>query len=496
MPGMKNGFEKNSVILLLLSLVVFAQVKAAEIPQRGGESLDDKLKSLLLKNHYPLSNVGVMLKNLDKDSVVVSLNTAAPFNPASVAKLLTAAMAFDKLGAGYTYKTRVYIDGTFNADSGICNGNLCIKGSGDPSMVIERMWLFVQYLYRFGGIKTITGDILLDDSFFDTVSVGPCFEEDSSKSNPYTALVGALSANFNSVVVCEKPGGKVGSPVRVEVFPTLPLVDVVTRAKTCDDRKTSNNSITTERYNDRTRIIVNGSMSLNAQPYYIPRKLWQTWGNFGSTVKLFLDENKITLKGTFKHGMVPETMKSSKPFYVYESPPIGDIINGMLKFSNNYYAEMLFKTISAIQDSGNGSWEKSSRAASAWWKEKGLPGTPVIKNGSGMGDCNRISAMQLVALMQYVWNQKVFLPEYLNSFPNAGVDGTLTSRFKESRLKGYLRGKTGTLNDFGVSTLSGYVLLPKGNYAFSILFNSMNSKYPYINWEMQQKILEMIVPAN
>jgi len=85
------------------------------------------------------------------------------------------------------------------------------------------MWLFVQYLYRFGGLKSITGDIILDDSFFDTVSIGPCFEEDSSKSNPYSALVGALSANFNSVVVCEKPGSKVGSPVRVEVFPTLPL---------------------------------------------------------------------------------------------------------------------------------------------------------------------------------------------------------------------------------------------------------------------------------
>lgn len=480
--------------LLLLCAVVFTQSYAAAASLQGGESLGDRLKSLLIKNHYPLSNVGVLLKNLDRDSVVVSLNMDTPFNPASVAKLVTAAMAFDKLGTGYTYKTRVYMDGTFNADSGICNGNLYIKGSGDPSIVIERMWLFVQYLYRFGGIKGITGDIILDDSFFDTMSVGPCFEEDSSKSNPYTALVGALSANFNSVVVCEKPGSKIGSPVRVEVFPTLPSIDVVFRAKTGEDRKTSSNNIFTEKSGDRTRIVVNGSMGLDAQPYFIPRKLWQTWGNFGSTVKLFLDENKISLKGTLRHGMVPEAMKSGKPFYVYESPPLGDIINGMLKFSNNYYAEMLFKTIAAIQDSGGGSWEKSSRIASAWWKEKGLPGAPVIKNGSGMGDCNRISAMQLVGLLQYVWNQKVFLPEYLNSFPNAGIDGTLVSRFKESRLKGYLRGKTGTLNDFGVSTLSGYVLLPKGNYAFSILFNSLNSKYPYINWEMQQRILELIVP--
>jgi serine-type D-Ala-D-Ala carboxypeptidase/endopeptidase (penicillin-binding protein 4) len=491
---MNDVFRKISLMLLLLSLVVFSRASASAVSLRGGESLDDKLKSLLAKNHYPLANVGVLLKNLDRDSVVASMNQDAPFNPASVAKLLTAALAFDKLGTGYTYKTRVYIDGTFKADSGICNGNLYVKGSGDPSIVIERMWLFVQYLYRFGGIKRITGDIILDDSFFDTMSIGPCFEEDSSKSNPYTALVGALSANFNSVVVCEKPGTKVGSPVRVDVFPTLPLFDVVSRATTGDDRTTSGNNITTERNGDRTRIMVNGSMAVDAQPYFIPRKLWQTWGNFGSIVKLFLDENKISFRGTIRRGMVPEALKSARPFYVYESPPLGDIVNGMLKFSNNYYAEMLFKTISGIQDSGGGSWEKSSRIAAAWWKEKGLPGAPVIRNGSGMGNCNRMSATQLVALLQYVWNQKVFLPEYLNSFPNAGVDGTLVSRFKESRLKGYIRGKTGTLNDFGVSSLSGYVLLPRGTYAFTILFNSMNSKYPYINWEMQQKILELIVP--
>jgi len=64
MPGMKNDFGKVSVVLLLLSVVVFVSVKAATVPRYGGENLDDKLKSLLIKNHYPLSNVGVMLKIL------------------------------------------------------------------------------------------------------------------------------------------------------------------------------------------------------------------------------------------------------------------------------------------------------------------------------------------------------------------------------------------------------------------------------------------------
>jgi D-alanyl-D-alanine carboxypeptidase/D-alanyl-D-alanine-endopeptidase (penicillin-binding protein 4) len=477
-----------------VAALFFAQGAVGADHARG--TLGEKLTSLLIKNRYPVSNVGVVLKNLDKDSVIVSLNADMPFNPASVAKLATAAMAFDKLGTGYTFKTRAYMGGTFNNDSGICNGNLYIRGSGDPSIVIERMWLFVQYLYRFGGVRKITGDIVLDDSFFDSTSIGPCFEEDCSRSNPYTALVGAVSANFNSVVICAKPATEAGSPVRVEIFPPIPTIELVNKAKTVEDKKLSAISVATEKIRDHTRVIVNGSMALTAQPFYISRKLWQTSETFGAIMKMFLDENKLVCGGAIRRGILPEALRSAKPFYVYESPPIGDIINGMLKFSNNYYAEMLFKTLSAIQDSVQGSWEKSSQNALSWWKEKGLPGNPVIRNGSGMGDCNRISALQMVALLQLVWNQKTYLPEYLNSFPTAGIDGTLAKRFKDSRLKGYVRGKTGTLNDYGVSTLAGYILMPKGTYAFSIFFNSLNSKYPYVNWETQQKILELIVPVD
>ena len=102
---------------VFISVLFFAQaVFCADHTAQG--SLGEKLTSLLLKSRYPVSNVGVVLKNLDRDSVIVSLNADMPFNPASVAKLATAAMAFDKLGTGFTYKTRAYMGGAFNADSG------------------------------------------------------------------------------------------------------------------------------------------------------------------------------------------------------------------------------------------------------------------------------------------------------------------------------------------------------------------------------------------
>ena len=479
--------------MLILSAGLYAQIKTDAVPV-GGENLSIKLKALLEKNHYPLGSIGILLKRIENDSTVAAVNADEPFNPASVSKLATAAMAFDRLGTGYTFKTRVYTGGPYNPDSGVCNGDLYIKGGGDPLMVIERMWVFVERLYRFNGLRCITGDIVLDDSFFDTAAIGPCFIEDSIAGNPYAAPIGALCANFNIVELCIRPSCDLDAPVKVEVFPRLPKIDIVVKAKTVAQPKTSGIVVESEKSNDRTRIVVAGAMGKDAAPYYVMRKVRQTGEYFGGIVKLFFDEKKITIKGKIRRGLIPDSMKAAKPLYTWESPPLWEIVADMMKFSTNLSAEMLFKTFSAVRDSGGGSWEKSSEMMQAWWKEKGLPGSPVIKNGSGMGDCNRFTVSQLAALLNFSWNQKTFFPEYLNAFSIAGNDGTLRSRFKGSRLKGRVRGKTGTLNEFGVYSMAGYVLMPKADYIFVIVFNNIGSKFPYHHWEMQQKILEMLVP--
>jgi serine-type D-Ala-D-Ala carboxypeptidase/endopeptidase (penicillin-binding protein 4) len=461
----------------------------------GGDSLSIKLKALLAKNHYSLSMIGILLKTIDRDSVIISVNADSQLNPASVSKLTTAAMAFDRLGVNYTFKTPVFCDGAYNPDSGICRGNMYIKGSGDPAIVIERMWIFVQYLNRFYGLREITGDVVLDDSFFDTASIGPCFEDDSSAPNPYAAPVNALSANFNTVELCQWPGTSAEIPIRVEVFPRLPTIEIIVKPKSAaHNRRNAPPAIMSEKTDDRTRFIISGVLARDAEPYRVIRKVYQTWDHFGAIFKMFLDENKIVLRGRVRRGVAPDSVRLGKPLYVWESPPLWQIVNDMMKYSTNFYAEMVFKALSAIRDSGGGSWDKSAALAQAWWKEKALPGNPLIKNGSGMGDCNRYSANQLCALLSYMWNRKACLPEWLAAFPIANTDGTLRSRFKDSRLKGILRGKTGTLNDYGVYTMAGYVLMPQTTYSFVILFNNTASRYPYQHWEMQQKIMELIVP--
>jgi D-alanyl-D-alanine carboxypeptidase/D-alanyl-D-alanine-endopeptidase (penicillin-binding protein 4) len=105
-----------------------------------------------------------------------------------------------------------------------------------------------------------------------------------------------------------------------------------------------------------------------------------------------------------------------------------------------------------------------------------------------------MSCRQIVELLSLVNKSKSYLPEYVCALPCAGIDGTLKSRFKTSRFKGIVRGKTGTLNDFGVHSIAGYVLLPKKTYAFAIVFNGLTNRSQVHQWEMQEKILDLIVP--
>jgi D-alanyl-D-alanine carboxypeptidase/D-alanyl-D-alanine-endopeptidase (penicillin-binding protein 4) len=167
----------------------------------------------------------------------------------------------------------------------------------------------------------------------------------------------------------------------------------------------------------------------------------------------------------------------------------------MFKFSSNFAAEMLFKALSARRDSVPGSWDRSAKVTAVWWKERGLPGTPIIKNGSGMGNTNRISPAQTVALLSYVWKQKAWCPEYISALSAGGIDGTLKSRFVKPGLKGLVRGKTGTLNAYGISTLAGY-LLPQGRApcAFAI-FCIKTGRSQFDDWVVQEKIIEKVIDA-
>jgi D-alanyl-D-alanine carboxypeptidase/D-alanyl-D-alanine-endopeptidase (penicillin-binding protein 4) len=477
--------------IFVLACSFYTAVAAADSSGMCSDaSVQNAVEKLIVLKKIPPLSLGVVVQEVERGATLVAYNADSMFNPASVTKLLTAAIACERLGPDHLFSTQVFVDTLVEFGVAVTVRNCYIRGRGDPGFTAERLWLFVEHLYHCG-IRKITGDLVLDDFFFDSSVVGPGFDEDTS-SRAYQPLISALAMNFNTVAVHCRPGPRVKQPVIVDLFPEIQGVRVASLAPTVPQGRKNGLDISTSFDSGATLVTVKGAMGIDEQGIYCFRKLWQTWEAFGNALLPLFARRGIMFQGKIIHGKVPDNLAKRTPFYEFSPEPVSAGIADMFKYSSNFTAEMLFKTFSARSDTVQGSWDRSAAFAGSWWKERGLPGTPVVKNGSGMGDINRISPAQTTALLSYAWRQKSWFPDYCAALSNAGLDGTLKARFVNSRLKGMVRAKTGTLNALGVNTLAGYLFLPGSPpYAFAIFCNRTGHSQ-FEDWMMQEQILEKV----
>lgn len=165
---MKN---KNTSILkaalIFAVLFIYQNISAQKIPQANINELSAKLDSICL----PLKSAGIKVSckvmHADFSKVLYELDPDIPMIPASITKLITGAAAFSKLGSNYSIPTKVYTDDNDIKD-GIINGNLYIKGYGDPDLNSGDIQILTDEITK-KGIKQITGNIVADESYFDNV---------------------------------------------------------------------------------------------------------------------------------------------------------------------------------------------------------------------------------------------------------------------------------------------------------------------------------------
>ena len=188
----------------------------------------------------------------------------------------------------------------------------------------------------------------------------------------------------------------------------------------------------------------------------------------GYLLKNELIEKGIEVTGDVVPGTVP---LEARPVVKHLSPPLADIIKLMNKPSDNWIAELLFKTTGAEVMGEPGTWQKGRDAVNEFLEEI-LGELPVHRfvDGSGLSRYNLLSAELLTRLLVYMYQNFELMPEYVASLPIAGVDGTLGNRMQGVSAEKMLRAKTGTLS--GVSALAGYAVTADGEvFAFGILIS-------------------------
>jgi D-alanyl-D-alanine carboxypeptidase/D-alanyl-D-alanine-endopeptidase (penicillin-binding protein 4) len=386
----------------------------------------------------------------------------APVNPGSVMKLVTTYAALDQLGPAFTWSTPVYTDGPVRG--GALQGNLYIKGQGDPKLVVERLWLLMRRVQGLG-INTISGDIVLDRSAFETVPQDPG-SFDGEPLRPYNASPDALLVNFKAVVMTFVPDRNAGTAAvsfeppmaGVQMQATVPLAAV-----DCGDYRAA----LKPDFSDPSRIRFAGTYPATcgertwpvayADPKsYAARAVEGMWRQLGGK-----------LGGVTREGAVPQGLK---PALEIASPTLTEIVRDINKYSNNVMAQQMFLTLS-LQQRGTGTLAGSREVVARWWRERIGDDAPLLDNGSGLSRDERITASALARLLQSVWASPL-MPELMSSLPITGVDGTL--RRSKARATGAAHLKTGSLNN--VAAVAGFVHGASGKrYVLVAIANHANA---------------------
>jgi D-alanyl-D-alanine carboxypeptidase/D-alanyl-D-alanine-endopeptidase (penicillin-binding protein 4) len=249
-------------------------------------------------------------------------------------------------------------------------------------------------------------------------------------------------------------------------------------------------SVTTKEHETNgMSVLLGGVIKPDEKPKYIYRQVWEPVSNAGESFRVIAKESGIKTKFSVAIGKVDTT--KAQLILVHDSEPVYESVKGMFKYSNNFTAEMVFLTLAAQISKKQANWEIASKIVENWWEEK-FPksGKITVINGSGMGEQNKCSAGQIADLLNYASKQSWFY-EYISVMPIAGVDGTLSTRFKNTDLKGDLRAKTGTLNDFGVSSLAGYFKVKGELYSIVFIANDRTTSQ-YSKWILSEKLISGI----
>lgn len=445
----------------------------------GGETAAiSKSQSPLFQNRNNVRQT-VIFKRIADGKVLYQKSPDTLLIPASVTKLLTSGASLHHLGPFYSFKTRLYYTGTRKHHA--INGDLIIVGSGDPLLINEKLWQMAADL-RHLGIRTFTGNIVIDNSLFDGHS------RDASRLggkrhsiHAYDAPLSAFGINFNTYTVALAPGPKIGALGLVAIDP-YPLKGLQLENQLRTSRANRSGASRVSRYTSgdgKTRLVVTGMIPQQGQLKKVYRSVGDATHSAGEQIRAFLNAEGIVVQGQVKSGLKPP---GAKILHTIEGYPLKKIIESLNKYSNNYVADVLVKRL-ALEGAGDrGNLANGLEVIRSFMNKNVGVKTPfTVENGSGLSPQNRLSADQLVQLLTYMEERFDLFPEFLHSLPAGGFDGTLEDRFqsaKLSNLRGIVRAKTGTLTSpVTVASLAGYLRHKKhGLVAFAIIENGIPGK--------------------
>lgn len=447
------------------------------------ETLPMPVQSTLNLRQLPHDSLSVHVVDLDSGEVLIRWQDDVPRNPASTIKLLTTLVGLDVLGPTYAWRTDVYALGEIK--DGRLKGDLLIKGHGDPFLVTERVWQLLRRV-RQAGVREISGDLVLDDSYFDVDDYDPA-AFDRQPLRAYNVAPNALLMNFKVVRYWFEPNHAANN-VKIRMDPMLTNLDVENRLSLVNGScRGYQRGITVTTNSGVDEMTFSGKFPNGCKRYAMDRAVLGHMEYAHGLFSSLWRESGGVFEGTWKSALAPQDIE---PLVEFESLPLADVITRINKHSNNVMARQLLYTLSAEVLGEPGTEVGGRNTVRDWLQRNGLVFSQLaFDNGAGLSRNARMTARDFGAMLSFAWRQ-AYMPEYVASMSLAGLDGTLNRRLEDGPLRGKAHLKTGSLDH--VTAIAGYLQARSGRRFAVVMLQNHDNVHRGPGEEVQEALLRWL----
>lgn len=415
----------------------------------------ESIVALLKKHKLAVDKLSVYVQDVRKSAPLLTVNAQLARNPASVMKLMTTVVALHEFGPAFRFHTDVYADTL--PENGSIQGNLYLKGNGDPFLVTESFWRLLKDL-RHTGIARVSGDLVIDDSNFEVADTYRG-DFDGRPYRAYNVQPHAMLVNFFATRFKFFANGN-NQHARIVVDPPMATLKVDNQIKITKKRCSARNrkiAMHVVQTGPLAKVRFSGTFPRGCQPYELLRAVVDPVPFVFGVFKPMWTEMGGRIDGAGRKGAVPE---SAVRVLRARSRPLAELIRFMNKYSNNVMTRNMLLALGARAYGAPGTEEKGQQAITAWLLSQGINAPELrVDNGSGLSRSGQVSALTLARMLLKAWDSQ-FMAEFVSTLPLAGLDGTLRKRFKKSDLQGQVHMKTGLLN--GARTIAGFMRTRSG----------------------------------
>jgi len=435
----------------------------------------------------------VAVHSLQRGETLYRSNSFRLQVPASNQKVLTTAVAAERLGWDYRYTTQLYATGPIAG--GQLAGDLIVVANGDPTINPrhpQRWTAFDDWARQLAakGVRVISGHLIGDDNAFAEPGWGLGWSWDDFALG-YGAPVSALQYHENQVEVLVGPALEAGQRPTVSISPPGSGLTIDYQVITAPAGADS--FVSLERIPGATVLTVRGQVAVASPPIRDTAAVPNPTTFYLTALREALSRHGIVVGGsTIDIDDVARPLDRSQATLLLEdqSASLTEVIDATNKWSRNLYAETLLRSLSPA--GAPATTEAGLKVLAETLRSWGVSNNYYLaRDGSGLSRYDYLTPDALIGVLTYMWLNPGLAENFRSTLPVAGVSGSLARRMKGTTAQGRVWAKTGSMSQ--VRSLAGYVVTTEGEpLVFAFMVNGFRVPQREIDAAMDRALLRLV----